>query len=345
MWRTAELRCAQPPLPLVQQAGPQMMKMARSAGLLRLSADCGLLPALTILTTTLVAVPGVSRANDTLSSAPVPELARVSDFRAAPCQLVKGPRHAVVAVPNADTLSLDNGQTLRLIGTRAPRSPDPDLEDSAWPPAVAALAYTRRLVLGRSVQLGFDAAREDRYGRVLAHVFVEPPTGTLGHSSSGPSSSDRRLIWLQAALVSSGKARAISFAQTRACSSQLIKMENAARRVGQGLWAHAAYAVRRATDTEKLSRHEGTLQIVEGRVREVRAVGRRTFINFGARWQDDFTLILEGRARTRFRRDSFDVTALAGRRIRVRGWIELWNGPAIRLTHPEEIEVVGGATQ
>jgi hypothetical protein len=41
-----------------------------------------------------------------------------------------------------------------------------------------------------------------------------------------------------------------------------------------------------------------------------------------------------------FRSDGIDIAAYEGRRIRVRGWVEYWNGPMIEVTHPEQIEEV-----
>jgi hypothetical protein len=35
-----------------------------------------------------------------------------------------------------------------------------------------------------------------------------------------------------------------------------------------------------------------------------------------------------------------DLASLEGQRVRVRGWVESWNGPAIEATHPEQIERV-----
>jgi hypothetical protein len=34
-----------------------------------------------------------------------------------------------------------------------------------------------------------------------------------------------------------------------------------------------------------------------------------------------------------------------GREIRVRGWLEFYNGPMIEATHPEQIELLGGAME
>jgi micrococcal nuclease len=41
-----------------------------------------------------------------------------------------------------------------------------------------------------------------------------------------------------------------------------------------------------------------------------------------------------------FAKEGIDVAAYQGRRIRVRGWVESWNGPMIEITHPEQIEEV-----
>ena len=32
---------------------------------------------------------------------------------------------------------------------------------------------------------------------------------------------------------------------------------------------------------------------------------------------------------------------LEGKEVRVRGWIEWWNGTVIKATHPEQIEILG----
>jgi len=41
-----------------------------------------------------------------------------------------------------------------------------------------------------------------------------------------------------------------------------------------------------------------------------------------------------------FRRARFDIRALSGKRIRVRGWIEFYNGPEIEIATPAAIEVL-----
>ena len=73
---------------------------------------------------------------------------------------------------------------------------------------------------------------------------------------------------------------------------------------------------------------------------KVAVVRGRLFLNFGADWRSDFTVTFRSRDRKRLEREGYDYRALAGRRIRVRGWLKSWNGPMIEATHAEQIEVL-----
>ena len=63
----------------------------------------------------------------------------------------------------------------------------------------------------------------------------------------------------------------------------------------------------------------------------------RTYLNFGGRWATDVTVEIPDR-----RRDAFGgaeaLEALAGRRVRVRGFAVEKAGPMIELRHPWQIE-------
>lgn len=47
--------------------------------------------------------------------------------------------------------------------------------------------------------------------------------------------------------------------------------------------------------------------------------------------------------RRKFAGSDVDLAMLEGKVIRVRGWVELWNGPVIKVTHPEQIELLDQA--
>jgi hypothetical protein len=80
--------------------------------------------------------------------------------------------------------------------------------------------------------------------------------------------------------------------------------------------------------------------LVEGRVREVARVRGRGFLNFGADWKTDFTIVIAPKDMKRFEADGVAPEDYAGRRVRVHGWLRSYNGPMIDVTHPEQIEVL-----
>jgi len=64
------------------------------------------------------------------------------------------------------------------------------------------------------------------------------------------------------------------------------------------------------------------------------------YLNTGADWRNDFTARLERPAVSLFAEAGRDVAALKGKRVRIRGWLRLYNGPFIDVTHPQQIEVL-----
>ncbi len=83
----------------------------------------------------------------------------------------------VLKVIDGDTIRLEDGRLVRYLGVNAPEvrkkvggkwvfDPEPFGE--------AATAFNRKLVEGKTVRLQIDPARpRDRFGRLLAYVFVE----------------------------------------------------------------------------------------------------------------------------------------------------------------------------
>ena len=160
-----------------------------------------------------------------------------------------------------------------------------------------------------SLRAGPEAATEDRHGRVLAHLF------------------DDAGRWVQGAMVEAGMARVYSFADNRALVPQLLAREQAARQAGRGIWALAYYAIR---TPEEAGDALDTFQLVEGEVRAAEVRNRRGYLNFGDDWRTDFTAFVDTPALRRFEEAGMDLAALAGSRIRVRGWIELLQRPGDR---------------
>jgi micrococcal nuclease len=241
------------------------------------------------------------------------------------CQLSASERATVATAEDGDTLLLTDGRTVRLMGALAPAPPLGWRDDKPWPKVSEAKAALAGLAEGKDVELKFDRRHEDRHGHLLAHAFV---------LDGG------QRIWLQDALIGQGLARAYSFPDNRLCFGELSLREAAARKAIRGLWAVSAYRVRDAVDAEDLGRLVHSYQLVEGRVAAVGEGAGRVYLNFGADWRKDFTISIERKDVAAFAAAGIDLKALAGKRVRARGWLQWRGGPEIRATHAEQIEVL-----
>ncbi len=80
-----------------------------------------------------------------------------------------GPR-TVTRVVDGDTLVLDGGERIRLIGVDTPETVHPQKPVEYF--GKEASAFTRRMADGQEVRLEYDQQRRDRYGPTLAYVWL-----------------------------------------------------------------------------------------------------------------------------------------------------------------------------
>lgn len=243
----------------------------------------------------------------------------------AACENLRdGPKGVVASVTDGDTVVLDNGLVVRLIGMQAPKLPLGRDGFEVWPLAEEAKTALVALVAGKPVRVRHGGEAVDRHDRVLGQVFIDDESG----------------VWVQQQMVLDGMARVYSFPDNRACVPQLLAAEGRARLMRIGIWADPYYAVRRADRPDELARRLSHYELVEGRVLLADEVQGRVYLNFGRSFRDDFTAVIERSALPAFARDGIDPTRLAGALVRVRGWVELRDGPRMEITHPEQIEVL-----
>ncbi len=94
-------------------------------------------------------------------------------FTEAPLDVVHEPG-ATVRVQRAvdgDTLLLEDRSRVRLLGVDTPETKKPDWPVERFGPE--AHEFTSGHVAGRHVRLEFDKERHDKYGRVLAYVYLD----------------------------------------------------------------------------------------------------------------------------------------------------------------------------
>lgn len=232
--------------------------------------------------------------------------------------VVEEGRFGVVEVIDGDTLVLDDGRQVRLVGIQAPKLPLGRAGFKAWPLSEEAKAALAAFTADRKLTLAYGGRRADRHGRALAQLY----------DTSGS--------WIQGQMLEAGMARVYGFADNRALLAEMLALEREARRARRGIWRHPFYGVR---TPEEAGAFIGGFELVEGRVLSAAVVRGRGYLNFGADWKTDFTATLAPKVRRRFEAEGLDIEAYEGRRLRVRGWVESFNGPMIEVTHAEQIEV------
>lgn len=238
---------------------------------------------------------------------------------AGPETLPAGDPGRVVEVVDGDTVILDTGVEVRMVGIQAPKLPLGRAGFRAWPLSEEAKATLQALVRDRRFTPHFGGRRMDRHGRALAHLVSEGG------------------IWLQGEMLRLGLARVYSFPDNTALVDEMLALEQEARAARFGIWSHPFYALQ-TPEPEQLSGLIGTFQLVEGRIVDAADVRGTVYLNFGADWRTDFTVMIDRRAMKAFRAAGLDPAAWSGTSVRVRGWLRNRNGPMIEATHPEQIE-------
>lgn len=239
--------------------------------------------------------------------------------------LSQGETGRVIRIVDGDSFVIDLGEgelAVRLSAIQAPRTGQ--RSDIAWPFSEEAKAGLNALIGGREVRLSYGESRRDRFGRAVAQVETLTPNGQPD-------------LWVQGEMVRLGLARVYSWRGETADMAALYAQEIVARERQRGLWSDDFFAVR-APDPDPLAQYVDSLQIVEGIVTSVADVRGRIYLNFGSDYKTDFTVAIARKNVKRF--EAAQPLSLTGARIRVRGWVEMINGPMIWMDHPGRLEVL-----
>ena len=217
---------------------------------------------------------------------------------------------------DATSLRLADGSEIKLVTVIGPSAADGD--DVAEARALAAL---KQLTAGRKLTI-FAAGDKDRYGRILARaVRIEND------------------IWLEAALAEKGFLR-VRPDPNETCTKALLAAEQKARAAGAGLWADKKFQVLDARDIPALTEALGRFVIVEGTIRRVGETKPRLYLDFGRRFTEDFTIVIPNSLRNSLTIKGSDPKNWRGKRVRVRGVLISWGGPAIEINTAAAIEFV-----
>jgi endonuclease YncB( thermonuclease family) len=247
----------------------------------------------------------------------------------------------VTRVYDGDTIEAlvaGRSEKIRYIGIDTPEMDDP--RPVVLEMAREAARANRELVGGRRVRLELDIQERDRYGRLLAYVWLGD---TLVNE------------WL----VKEGYAAAPTFPPNVRYQDRLRAAERDARQAGRRLWdgrlADGPLRIRESDETRRgatatpgdgqqltafeAAAHEGQIATVCGHVASTRWLGpgRKTFLNFERPYPNQpFTVVISAGAREAFERSPEDE--YEDQDVCVAGVIELFKGkPQIMLSGPAQI--------
>jgi endonuclease YncB( thermonuclease family) len=225
---------------------------------------------------------------------------------------------SVVAVSDLRSLVLADGRVLHLAGIETFAL----LADGEEESASAEAALAERLaafVSDDSLSAALISETPDRYGRLSALVV-----------------SDSAIA--QETLAREGLAIAYASGDALPCFERILAAEAAAREARRGFWTAARLP---EAWPAALASRIGRFAIFEGVVASVGNRRARTYLNFGRHWLSDVTAIVEAAARESFGGEAA-LENLAGRRVRIRGYLEERDGPLVTLTSPMQMQIVDG---
>jgi len=135
----------------------------------------------------------------------------------------------VTRVVDGDTLKLENGKYLRLLGIDTPEMHESDKLhrdsqrsgqgiEAIKQSGRQAYEFTKRMVEGKRVRLEFDTERYDKYNRMLAYVFLDDGT------------------FLNGRIVEEGYASITHYKLNVKYADLFLKLYQQARENKRGLW-------------------------------------------------------------------------------------------------------------
>jgi endonuclease YncB( thermonuclease family) len=222
-----------------------------------------------------------------------------------------GARAAAIADPRS--IVLEDGRELRLAGIETFALLLPEGAETE----AALQRRLETLLAGPPLRFRQVGQKPDRYGRLPA--VIELDSGEL----------------VQEALAREGLA--VAFASgPLPCFEKILAAENEARQKRRGFWVAAALPEARPDALRELV---GRFAIFEGRVLSVGNRPGRTYLNFGSWWARDVTVEIAARDRELFGGEAA-LASLAGRRLRVRGFVQEKGGPMLVASSPMQIETL-----
>jgi len=174
-------------------------------------------------------------------------------------------------------------------------------------------------LLGKEVKIKIPDNSTDRYKRLHVHIY------------------DSENNWINGQLIEQGLAILSGANNGPIKLNELRALEKKAERNNLGYWGTGDFQAFTALS------YKGPFYkfiIVEGLVLQTKKVKAQLYINFEEDWRKDFSLSIKKALWKNFSKAGVNLEALAGKKIRVRGWVRKYNGPFLDIHDLSQLEIL-----
>ena len=231
--------------------------------------------------------------------------------------------YKVLKIFDGDTILIDyNGkeECIRYIGVNTPEISHPGMGIDEETFGVLATEKNRELVADKEVALELDAQERDKYGRLLAYVYLK--NGEM----------------VNEILAKEGYAYLLTYPPNVKYADKFRKAQIYARENEKGLWSKNIIKRISADDIETLNENIGDFVIVSGKVVNTFKSKSATYLNFGKDYKTDFTIVI---FKNNYESFDFDLEKhYLFKEIEISGKLKKYNGPEIILNDSASIKII-----
>ncbi|MFH1655394.1 MAG: thermonuclease family protein [Candidatus Omnitrophota bacterium] len=136
----------------------------------------------------------------------------------------------VTKVISGDTLELENGETVKLIGIVAPKA-DTEM-------AKEARDFIKELEVDANikVRLEFDVQKRDKSGRLLAYIYYEVDREKMREVDYTQGLGDKFYFFINATIIAAGYAKPIAEPPNTKYADLFEKLHQEAKENNRGMW-------------------------------------------------------------------------------------------------------------
>ncbi len=156
--------------------------------------------------------------------------------------------YLVERVIDGDTIQLASGEKVRLIGVDTPETVKPNTP--VEPFGKEASDFTKKMLTNTKVRLEFDVQERDKYGRLLAYLYL--PDGTFYNEL----------------LLKEGYAQVLTIPPNVKYAELFLLAERMAREEKKGLWQDNLQMSNRSQENGKLNENKLNSDSVNNRISE-----------------------------------------------------------------------------